>query len=167
MSARGAGHPHHYRDKHLPPLLGTPPPRVLPAITIKHRPCGQPMLMSFLVPAYLFVQTAEPLGRQCPSLPTLCSSCLFSDYCCWLFTHPCPSLSISVYPCRLLSSLCLLCLLPAHPHPAHHCSGLPITACSLLIFAHPCLFPLHSCFFPAHPWLFLVRCCPAHRFPTR
>lgn len=105
----------------------------LPAITIKHRARGQPMFMSFLVFAYLFVQAAESLGSQCPPclLPTA-HGCFLTIAACSL---PIP---VPVHPCLLLSSLCLLCLLPAHPHllslachcvlPIYFCSSLPVSS---------------------------------------
>lgn len=95
----------------------------LPAITIKHRPHGQPIFMSFLVPDYLFVQVGEPLGRQCPSLPTSCSSCVLPDHSCLLLTHPCPSLSFVVFS------------LPPVPSP---CTFPPAQPC--LSMLAPCLF---------------------------
>lgn len=126
----------------------------LPAAPGKQEPADSPMPMDFLVPAYLPVQAAEPLGRQCPSLPAPCLSLLTMPAPCPLLPAPCPSLAIPVC-CCLLPSSCACSL------PIPTCLSLPISACSLLIIAHACLLPPHSCLFPAHPCLLLARCCPA------
>lgn len=107
----------------------------------KHRPCRQPKPTGFLVPSYLSVQAAEPLGRQRPSLPA-----------------PCPS----------VPAPCCPCLLPAHPHPlalAHHCL-LPAQSC--LFPAHPYLLlsrccPVCPCLLPTRRYLLSPRPSPARR----
>lgn len=131
------------------------------------------MFTSFLVPAYLFVQAAEPLaGNAHPCL-------LSAAHVCFLTVAPC-SLSIPVYPCLSLSSLCLLCLLPAHPHllrlrapylflliPARFllivASSLPIHGCSLSAAALLTSSPLAStCFLPDLPvpaWSLSIGTC--------
>jgi len=114
--------------------------RALPAAPGKHRACRRPLPTGFLLPAYLSVQAAEPLGRQCPSLPAPCP----------LLPAPCPSLTIAARCCLLpASSACSL--------PIPTCLSLTIAACSPLITAHPCLRAPHGCLFPARPCLLPTR----------
>lgn len=147
----------------------------LSAITIKHRPHGQPMFMNFLIPAYLRTGS-RALGRHCPSLPTSWSSCVLPDHCCLLLTHRCPSLSFVVFslppvpppctsppaqPCLSLLAPYLFSLIPA-------CfllivaSSLPIHAADALLTIPPALVPASS-----PTCLCLPSSCPSVPAPCR
>lgn len=131
--------------------------------------------------------STEPADSPCPrvswSLPTcLCRQqspwagsarpYLFPAHLCLLpAAHAC-SLPVAAAPCLSLAIPARCCLLAAScacSLPIPTCLPLPITACSLLIIAHPCLLPPHRCLFPAHPCLLLAHCCPARPclLPTR